>query len=73
MAQIEDEHRTLVGAREAERQRKAQAKAAADTARARQRSIDNAVRTGGKVASSRLGQDVIRGVLGTLFGGGKGR
>jgi DNA double-strand break repair helicase HerA and related ATPase len=57
----------------AERERKAQAKAKVDADRARQRSIDNAVRTGGKVASSRMGQDIIRGVFGTLFGGGKGR
>ncbi len=56
----------------AERKRKAEAKANADAAKARQRSIDNAIRTGGKVATSRLGQDVIRGVFGTLFGG-KGR
>jgi DNA helicase HerA-like ATPase len=58
--------------REAERQAKAEAKAADAAARARQRSIDNAIRTGGRVASSRLGQDIIRGVFGTLFGG-KGR
>lgn len=37
--------------------------------RARQRSIDNAIRTGGRVATSRMGQDIIRGVFGTLFGG----
>ena len=48
-----------------------QAKADAD--RARQRSIDSAIRTGGKVVSSRAGQDLIRGIFGTLFGGGKSR
>ena len=40
---------------------------------AQQRTIDNAIRTGGKVVTSRLGQDIIRGVFGTLFGGGKSR
>ena len=41
--------------------------------RAQQKTIDTAIRTGGKVVTSRLGQDLIRGVFGTLFGGGKGR
>ena len=59
--------------REAERQRRAEEKAAVASARARQRSIDSAVRTGGRVISSRLGQDIIRGVFGTLFGGGRKR
>jgi DNA helicase HerA-like ATPase len=59
--------------RAAERQRKAEEKAAAAAARARQRSIDSAIRTGGKVVTSRLGQDVVRGIFGTLFGGGKSR
>ncbi len=57
--------------REAERQRKAEEKAAATAARQRQKSVDSAIRTGGKVVTSRLGQDIIRGVFGTLFGGGK--
>jgi DNA helicase HerA-like ATPase len=57
----------------AERERKAQAKAKADADRARQRSIDSAIRTGGKVVGSRAGQDLIRGIFGTLFGGGKSR
>jgi hypothetical protein len=60
-------------AREAERQRRAAEKAAAADARARQRTIDTAIRTGGRVVSSRLGQDIIRGVFGTLFGGGRRR
>jgi membrane protein involved in colicin uptake len=59
--------------REAERQRKADDKAAVAAAKARQRSIDSAIRTGGKVVTSRLGQDVVRGIFGTLFGGGKSR
>ncbi len=60
-------------AREAERQQRAEAKAAQEAAKARQRTIDTAIRTGGKVATSRLGQDIVRGIFGTLFGGGKGR
>jgi hypothetical protein len=60
-------------AREAERQRRAGEKAAAAEAKARQKTIDTALRTGGKVVTSRLGQDVVRGIFGVLFGGGKGR
>jgi DNA double-strand break repair helicase HerA and related ATPase len=59
--------------REAERQRRAAEKAAAAEAKARQKSIDTAIRTGGKVVTSRLGQDLIRGIFGTLFGGGRKR
>ena len=59
--------------REAERQRKAEEKAAVAAAKARQKTIDTALRTGGKVVTSRLGQDLIRGVFGTLFGGGRRR
>jgi uncharacterized protein len=57
--------------REAERERRAAEKAAVAEAKARQKTIDTALRTGGKVMSSRLGQDLIRGVFGTLFGGKK--
>jgi DNA helicase HerA-like ATPase len=60
-------------AREAEGQRKAGEREAAAAAKARQRTIDNVVRTGGRVATSRLGQDIIRGIFGTLFGGGRKR
>jgi hypothetical protein len=59
--------------RQAEQQARAQQKAAAAAERERQRTINSAIRTGGKVVGSRLGQDVIRGVFGTLFGGGKSR
>src|SRR6188472_3122037 len=57
--------------RAAERERKAQEKADRDAAKAHQRTIDNAIRTGGRVVTSKLGQDIVRGVFGTLFGGGK--
>jgi DNA helicase HerA-like ATPase len=60
-------------AREAERQRRADEKAAAAAAKARQKTIDTALRTGGKVVTSRLGQDIVRGVFGVLFGAGKSR
>jgi DNA helicase HerA-like ATPase len=59
--------------RAAERERAAEARAEREAARARQRSVDNAIRTGGRVVTSRIGQDIIRGVFGTLFGGGRGR
>jgi uncharacterized protein len=60
-------------AREAERQRRAEEKAAVAASKARQKTIDTALRTGGKVVTSRLGQDIVRGIFGTLFGGGKRR
>jgi hypothetical protein len=59
--------------RAAERERKAEEKAQRDAARAQQKTIDTAIRTGGRVITSRLGQDIVRGVFGTLFGGGKKR
>jgi len=59
--------------RAAERQRAAQARAEREAAKARQRTVDSAIRTGGRVVTSRIGQDIIRGVFGTLFGGGKRR
>ena len=72
--EIARQAREIAAARKAaERQRTAHARAEREAARARQRSLDNAIRTGGRVVTSRLGQDIIRGVFGTLFGGGKGR
>ena len=59
--------------RAAERERKTQQRAAAEAARARQRTVDTAIRTGGKVVGSKIGQDIVRGIFGTLFGGGRGR
>ena len=59
--------------RAAERQRAAEARAQQAAERAQQRTINSAIRTGGRVLTSRVGQDVIRGVFGTLFGGGKSR
>jgi len=72
--EIQRQAREMAAAQKAaERERKAQEKAQRDAARAQQRTIDNAIRTGGRVVTSRVGQDLIRGVFGTLFGGGKGR
>jgi ribose 5-phosphate isomerase RpiB len=72
--EIARQARELAAARRAaERQRAAQARAEREAARARQRSVDNAIRTGGRIATSRIGRDIIRGVFGTLFGGGRGR
>jgi DNA helicase HerA-like ATPase len=59
--------------RAAERQRAADARAQRAAERAQQRTIDSAIRTGGRVLTSRVGQDLIRGVFGTLFGGGRSR
>jgi hypothetical protein len=52
-----------------ERDRKAQEREAKVAERARQRTINTTVRTVGRVATSRLGQSLIRGVFGTIFGG----
>jgi DNA helicase HerA-like ATPase len=54
--------------RAAERERKAAERQARADARARERMIQTGVRSAGRVVSSRLGQDIIRGVFGTLFG-----
>jgi DNA helicase HerA-like ATPase len=54
--------------RAAERARAAAARQARADARARERTIQTGVRTAGRVVTSRLGQDIIRGVFGTLFG-----
>jgi DNA helicase HerA-like ATPase len=59
--------------RAAEREAKAQAAAEKRAARDRQRSIDNVIRTSGRVATSRMGQDLLRGMFGTIFGGGRRR
>ena len=72
--EIARQARELATARQAaEHERATQAKADREAARARQRSVDSAIRTGGRVVSSRLGQSIIRGVFGTLFGGGRSR
>ena len=59
--------------RAAERQRKAQVKEQARIERERQETMQTAIRTGGKILTSRTGQSILRGVFGTIFGGGKSR
>ncbi|HXU85576.1 MAG TPA: helicase HerA-like domain-containing protein [Verrucomicrobiae bacterium] len=54
--------------RAADRERAAAARQARADARAHDRMIATGVRTAGRVVTSRLGQDLIRGVFGTLFG-----
>ncbi len=62
--------------RAAERQRQAEARRQASLERVRQadarrqqRQVEGAIRTGGRVLASKAGQDIIRGVFGTLFSG----
>ena len=72
--EIQRQAREIAAARKAaERQRKAEAAEVARQERARQRTIDTAIRTGGKVLTSRTTQNVLRGIFGTIFGGGRGR
>jgi hypothetical protein len=66
-AQKAIERQQRAAAAEAKRQRQAQERAE----RERQRTINSTIRAGEHIATSRLGQDIIRGVFGTLFGGGR--
>ena len=59
--------------RQAERDRKAAQKEAAQAQRQRERMVETGVRTAGRVLTSRAGQSILRGVFGTLFGGGRSR
>jgi DNA helicase HerA-like ATPase len=54
--------------RAAERERAAAARRARADARQHDRMVETGVRTAGRVLTSRAGQDIIRGVFGTLFG-----
>ena len=55
--------------RAAERERKAREREARAAERQRQRTIETSIRTAGRVATSRVGQSVLRGVFDTIFGG----
>jgi DNA helicase HerA-like ATPase len=57
----------------ADRQRQEQAKEQARIERERQETMQTAIRTGGEILTSRTGQSVLRGIFGTIFGGGKSR
>src|SRR5690349_3310493 len=59
--------------RAAERERKAQVKAAQEAQKQRDRMIETSIRTAGRVATSRTGQSILRGVFDVFFGGGKSR
>jgi uncharacterized protein len=54
--------------RAAERERATAARQARADARQRDRMVETGVRTAGRVITSPAGQDIIRGVFGTLFG-----
>ncbi len=54
--------------RAAERERAAAQRQARADAHARDRMVQTGVRTAGRVITSRAGQDLLRGVFGTLFG-----
>jgi DNA helicase HerA-like ATPase len=54
--------------RAAERQAAAERRAEQQAARAQDRQREQVLRTGTKILTSRVGQDIIRGVFGTLFG-----
>jgi hypothetical protein len=70
--QIAEAQRAAERARKAEERRQASLeRVRQQQERARQRQMETAIRTGGKVLTSRVGQDIIRGVFGTLFSGRK--
>jgi uncharacterized protein len=57
--------------REAERAQRAAKREAMQAEHQRQRMVETGVRTAGRVLTSRAGQSLLRGVFGTLFGGGR--
>jgi uncharacterized protein len=72
--EIEKRAKELAAAqRAAERERKAQVKAAQEAEKQRQRMLETSIRTAGRVATSRAGQSILRGVFDVFFGGGKSR
>ncbi len=68
--EIREAEKAIERARKAEERRRASLeRIRVQQERARQRQMETAIRTGGKVLTSRVGQDIIRGVFGTLFSG----
>jgi DNA helicase HerA-like ATPase len=59
--------------REAERLRRADQREARAASRSRDRAVETGVRTAGRVITSRVGQSILRGILGTLLGGGRSK
>jgi DNA helicase HerA-like ATPase len=67
--EIQRQAREIAAAqRAAEKARAAAERQARADARARERMVQTGVRTAGRVITSRAGQDLLRGVFGTLFG-----
>jgi uncharacterized protein len=72
--EMQRQSRELRAAQKAvERQRREQAKEQARIERERQETMQTAIRTGGEILTSRTGQSMLRGIFGTIFGGGKSR
>ena len=59
--------------REAERLRRADDRATRAAARSHDRAVETGVRTAGRVITSAVGQSILRGILGTLLGGGRSK
>ena len=68
-AQAEAARQARIDAREAQRAERQAEKEQAAAARAQERMIRTGIGTAGKVLTSRTGQEVVRGILGTLLGG----
>ena len=67
--EVRRQAREMAAAQRAAEKARAQAERQARTdARQRNRMIETGVRTAGRVVTSRAGQDLLRGVFGTLFG-----
>ena len=72
--QAREQAREIARQQRERQQAERQARREAATAeRQRQRMLETGVRTAGRVITSRAGQSLLRGVFGTLFGGGRSR
>jgi hypothetical protein len=72
--EIERQAREMARAqREAEAERKRRERETRAEERQRQKTIETSIRTAGRVATSRVGQSILRGVFDTLLGGGRSR
>jgi DNA helicase HerA-like ATPase len=68
-AQTQADRQTRSAEREAQRAQRQAEKEQAAAQRARERTIRTSINTAGRVLTSRTTQTVVRGILGTLFGG----
>ncbi len=72
--EVQRQARELAAAqRAAEQERKRREREARADQRQRDRMVETSIRTAGRVATSRAGQSLIRGVFDTIFGSGKRR